>query len=112
MVGRKKIRDTAPRPGASRKYVQVTPLGSLAGGAEWRHIDEVEPLKEAVPRYFRMYEAREEKDVALLRVLVRAVERQHETVADKVAEEALWAQFVPQLSLAQARDAVADVSRM
>ena len=60
-----------PRPGASPKYVQVTPLRGLAPMPEWRHIDEVEPLQEAGPRLFKLYEER--KDVPLLRVLVQAV---------------------------------------
>ena len=81
-----------PRPGASPKYVQVTPLRGLAPMPEWRHIDEVEPLQEAGPRLFKLYEER--KDVPLLRVLVQAV------ASGTGQPEDVWSQMAPNTSLA------------
>ena len=84
-----------PRPGASPKYVQVTALRGLAPMPEWRHIDEVEPLQEAGPRLFKLYEER--KDVPLLRVLVQAV------ASGTGRPEDVWSQMAPNMSLAAAR---------
>ena len=83
-----------PRPGASPRYVQVTPLRGQDPMAEWRHIDDVEPLPEAAPRLFKLYEER--KDVRLLALLVQAV-------ATCPRPEDVWANFAPNMSFAEAR---------
>jgi hypothetical protein len=63
----------------------------------------VEPLKEAVPRLFRVYEER--KDALLLKVLVLAVERQHTNIRMPVTVSVsdLWEQMVPQMPLMDAK---------
>ena len=94
MVVRGKEMRIPPRPGASPRYVQVTPLRGHPM-AEWRHIDDVEPLPEAGPRLFKLYEER--KDVQLLRVLVQAV------ASGTGWPEDLWGDVAPNMSLADAR---------
>ena len=94
MVVRGKEMRIPPRPGASPRYVKVTPLHGHPDWAVWRHIDDVEPLPEVTPRLFKLYEER--KDVQLLGVLVQAV-------ATCPRPEDMWANFAPNMSLADAR---------
>ena len=89
-----------PRPGASPRYVQVTPLRGPPI-AEWRHIDDVEPLPAAGPRLFKLYEER--KDVQLLRVLVEAA------TSGTGRPEDLWSDVAPNMSLADARELAGEV---
>jgi len=83
-----------PRPGASPRYVKVSSLYGPPDLVWWRHIDDVEPLPEAAPRLFKMYEER--KDVRLLALLVQAV-------ATCPRPEDVWANFAPNMSFAEAR---------
>ena len=95
MVVRGKEMRIPPRPGASPRYVKVTPLHGHPDWAVWRHIDAVEPLPDVAPRLFKLYEER--KDVQLLRVLVEAA------TSGTGRPEDLWGDVAPNMSLADAR---------
>ena len=94
VVGGKEMR-VPPRPGASPRYVQVTPLRGPAPKPEWRHIEETEPLQDAGPRLFKLYEER--KDLPLLRVLLEAA------ASGTARVETVWSQMAPNMSPAEMR---------
>jgi hypothetical protein len=115
MVVRGKDLRPAPRPGTSPKYLQLEPVRArVANERVWLHIDQVDALRVAVPRFFRRYKETGARE--LLFVLVGAVVRHHMEKVVKASDEAqstarerptaasLWESLVPEMPL---RDAAA-----
>ena len=87
---------TGGQGAACERVFESTSLVSLGNSNSLPpHIDEVEPLQEAGPRLFKLYEER--KDLPLLRVLVQAV------ASGTGRPEEVWSQMAPNMSLAAAR---------